>query len=512
MLARSLARGREMGIRVALGAGRRRIVRQLLTESLVLATAGGILGAFLGYGVFKIIVVTMPEDVPRWISFHTDVRVVLFTFGLVAAAAVLAGLAPAFQASRASPGVTLQDASHRTTATGGRRRVLSVLVVGEVALALVLLVVAGLSIRDFQALQAVDLGFRPEGVLTFRVDLPGADYEDAGARLQFLEAYNERLGALPGVEVSAVANVVPLAGHWGMGFQVENAPPRDPDEPTPIILNRVASPGYFQAMGVTLESGRLFTEMDGREEGSGVVIVNETAVRRFFPPDQDPIGARARYSDESPWMTVVGVARDVKHYGQDEGMRPGVYIPLAQYPIDSPIFVVRTSLDPTSLVAPARRALQELNPNLPIYEVQTMSDRISASQWVRRASSWLFAVFSGLALMLAVGGIYGVISYGVSQRRFELSIRRALGAEGGQVLGLVMRQGMVLVGIGTVIGLVGAYAAARGLSALFFGVGALDPIVYGGVTVLLVGVALVANLFPAHRASKTDPMQSLRDG
>jgi putative ABC transport system permease protein len=309
-----------------------------------------------------------------------------------------------------------------------------------------------------------------------------------------------------------VANVVPLAGHWGMGFQVENAPPRDPDEPTPIILNRVASPGYFQAMGVTLESGRLFNEMDGREEGSRVVIVNETAVRRFFPPDQDPIGARARYSDESPWMTVVGVARDVKHYGQGEEMRPGVYIPLAQYPIDSPIFVVRTSLDPTSLVAPARRALQELNPNLPIYDVQTMSDRVSASQWVRRASSWLFVVFSGLALMLAVGGIYGVISYGVNQRRFELSIRMALGAEGGQVLGLVMRQGMVLVGIGTAIGLVGAYAAARGLSALFFGVGALDPIVYGGVTVLLVGVAVVANLFPAHRASKTDPMQSLRDG
>jgi predicted lysophospholipase L1 biosynthesis ABC-type transport system permease subunit len=240
--------------------------------------------------------------------------------------------------------------------------------------------------------------------------------------------------------------------------------------------------------------------------------VNETAVRRFFPPDQDPIGARARYSDESPWMTVVGVTRDVKHYGQTEEMRPGVYIPLAQHPVDSPIFVVRTSLDPTSLVAPARRALQEMDPNLPIYDIQTMSDRVAASQWVHQASSWLFAVFSGLALLLAVGGIYGVISYGVNQRRFELSIRMALGAEGGQVLGMVMRQGMVLVGIGTVIGLVGAYAAARGLSALFFGVGALDPIVYGGVTVLLLGVAVVANLFPAHRASKTEPVQSLREG
>jgi predicted permease len=314
------------------------------------------------------------------------------------------------------------------------------------------------------------------------------------------------------VEAAAVANIVPLAGHWGRGFLVENAPPRDPDEPTPIILNRVVSPGYYQAMGVTLQSGRVFTEMDGRDEENRVVIVNETAVRRFFPPDQDPIGARVSYGNESPWMTVVGVTRDVKHYGQDEDMRPGVYIPLAQYPIDSPIFVVRTSLEPTSLVAPARRALLELDANLPIYGVRTMSDRIAESQWVRQASSWLFAVFSGLALILAVGGIYGVISYGVNQRAFELSIRMALGAESGQVLGLVMRQGMLLVGIGTVIGLAGAYAAARGLSALFFGVGALDPIVYGGVTMLLVGVAVVANLIPARRASKTEPMQSLREG
>ncbi len=512
MLARSLARGREMGIRVALGAGRRRIVRQLLTESLVLATLGGLVGSMLGYGLFQLIAVTMPEDVPGWISFGADVRVVLFTFGLVVVATVLAGLAPAFHASRANPGIALQDATHRSTATGGRRRVLSSLVVGEIALALVLLVVAGLSIRDFQALQAVNPGYRPEGVLTFRVDLAGAEYEEAEGRLQFLEAYSERLRALPGVEVAAVANVVPLAGHWGVGFLVENAPPRDPDEPTPIILNRVVSPGYYQAMGVTLQSGRVFTEMDGRDEENRVVIVNETAVRRFFPPDQDPIGARVSYGSESPWMTVVGVTRDVKHYGQDEDMRPGVYIPLAQNPIDSPIFVVRTSLEPTSLVAPARRALLELDANLPIYGVRTMSDRIAESQWVRQASSWLFAVFSGLALILAVGGIYGVISYGVNQRAFELSIRMALGAESGQVLGLVMRQGMLLVGIGTVIGLAGAYAAARGLSALFFGVDAMDPLVYGGVTILLVGIAVVANLFPARRASRTEPMQSLREG
>ena len=477
MLARALARGREIGIRVAIGAGKGRIVRQILTESMVLAMMGGVVGVFLGYWVFRIIRLTMPDDVPRWISFEADYRIMLFTFGLVLAAAVLSGLAPALRASRADPGAALQDASHRSTSTGGRRRVLSALVVGEVALALMLLVVAGLSIRDFQQVRAVDPGFRAEGVLTFRVDLSGEIYEESEARLQFFEGYLERLRGLPGVQTAAVANFTPLAGHWGRGVEIENAPPPDPDEPTPIILMRVVSPGYFQAMGVTLRSGRVFTQDDGRDEGSRVAIVNETFVRRFFAEGTDPLGQRIRLHDSDPWRTVVGVGRDVKHYGQDEEMRAGIYAPLADEVLGSGAFLVRTSLDPVSLVPPARRALQELDPSLPIYGITTMSDRLSESLWARQASSWLFAVFSSLALLLAVGGIYGVISYGVNQRAFELSIRMALGAESGQVLGLVMRQGMLLVGIGTVIGLAGALAAARGLSALFFGVGAMDPLV-----------------------------------
>jgi len=512
MLARALARGREMGIRVALGAGRGRIVRQILTESLVLALIGGALGGFLGYWAFRIISATMPEDIPRWIHFELDIRGVLFTFGLIVAAAVLAGMAPALRASRADPGATLQDASHRATASGGRRRVLSALVVGEVALALILLIVAGLSIRDFQAVREVDPGYQPEGVLTFRVDLSGPAYEEDPARLQFFEGYLERLRGIPGVETAAVANFTPLGGHWGRGIEIENAPPRDPDEPTPIILMRVVSPDYFQAMGVTLRAGRAFTETDGRDEGSQAAIVNETFVRRFWPEGTDPIGRRIRFGDWDTWKTVVGVGHDVKHYGQDEEMRPGIYVPLAYEPLGSGAFVIRTPLEPVSLVPQARMALQELDPSLPIYDVTTMSERVSDALWGRQASSWLFAVFSSLALLLAVGGIYGVISYGVNQRAFEVSIRMALGAERGQVLNLVLRQGMVLVGIGTVIGLAGAYAAARGLSAMFFGVDALDPLVYSAVTLLLVGVAVVANLVPAHRASRTNPMRSLRDG
>jgi predicted permease len=512
MLARALARGREMGIRVAIGAGRGRIARQILTESLVLAMVGGALGAFLGYWAFRIISMTMPEDMPRWISFQLDLRGVLFTFGLIAAAAVLAGLAPALRASRADPGAALQDATHRATSSGGRRRILNALVVGEVALAILLLTVAGLSIRDFQTVKSVDPGFNAEGVLTFRVDLSGSAYEEEDSRLQFFEEYLERLRGLPGVQVAAVANFTPLAGHWGRGIEIENAPPRDPDEPTPIILMRVVSPGYFQAMGVTLRGGRVFEETDGRNEGSQVAIVNETFVRRFWPEGTDPVGQRIRLGDWDTWKTVIGVGKDVKHYGQDEEMRPGIYAPLAYEPLRSGAFVIRTPLDPVSLVPQARRALRELDATLPVYDVTTMSERVSESLWGRRAASWLFAVFSGLALLLAVGGIYGVISYGVNQRAFELSIRMALGAERGQVLSLVLRHGMILVGIGTAIGLAGAYAAARGLSAMFFGVGAMDPLVYCGVTFLLASVAAAANLIPARRASRTNPMQSLREG
>jgi predicted permease len=379
-------------------------------------------------------------------------------------------------------------------------------------LAILLLTVAGLSIRDFQTVKSVDPGFNAEGVLTFRVDLSGSAYEEEDSRLQFFEEYLERLRGLPGVQVAAVANFTPLAGHWGRGIEIENAPPRDPDEPTPIILMRVVSPGYFQAMGVTLRGGRVFEETDGRNEGSQVAIVNETFVRRFWPEGTDPVGQRIRLGDWDTWKTVIGVGKDVKHYGQDEEMRPGIYAPLAYEPLRSGAFVIRTPLDPVSLVPQARRALRELDAALPIYDVTTMSERVSESLWGRRAASWLFAVFSGLALLLAVGGIYGVISYGVNQRAFELSIRMALGAERGQVLSLVLRHGMILVGIGTAIGLAGAYAAARGLSAMFFGVGAMDPLVYCGVTFLLASVAAAANLIPARRASRTNPMQSLREG
>ncbi len=514
MLARSLSRGREISIRVAMGAGRWRIIRQTLTESLVLAVAGGAAGAAMGFAGVRWLTAAVPEDLPSWIQFDADVRVIVFTFVVVVAAAVLAGLFPALQVSGADPGEVLQEAASRSSSSGSRRHALSTLVVGEVALAVVLLVVAGLSMRDFRQLQAVDPGFRAEGVLTYRVALPEARYEGQEDVLRYYEEHRQRLSAVPGVESVALASTLPMDGHWGQGIEVENAPPRDPDEPTPIILNRLVTPGYLATMGVTLLAGRDLVEGDGREEGSHAALVNETFVRRFFPEGTDPLGQRIRYNQGAPWMRVVGVTRDVKHYGLDEEMRPGIYVPLAQqrWPYRSMVMILRTSMDPLSLVAPARRVVQEMDPDLPVFDVTTLADQVAESQWTRRASSWLFSVFSALALALAIGGIYGVISYQVSQRNHEMSIRLALGAQCGQVTSQVLRQGMVLVATGLALGLVAAYAVARGISGMMFGVGAADPLVYLGVTILLLLVALVANFLPARRAGRVDPMQSLRGG
>ena len=276
-----------------------------------------------------------------------------------------------------------------------------------------------------------------------------------------------------------------------------------------MILNRVVSPGYLDAIGVTLLSGRDFTESDGRDEGSLAVIVNETFARRFWP-DADPIGKRIRYGGGNPWMTVVGVTHDTKHYGLDKPMRPGVFQPHPQRAGQSMAIVVRSSVDPLSLVSSVRRLVHARDPELPVDDVTTMSEALDESLWARRAASWLAAIFSAVALIMAVGGIYGVISYGVSQRTHEISIRMALGAPGGQVLRLVMRQGSMLVLLGVVLGLGGAYAAAHAISPVLFGVDPGDLRVYGVVTLILGAVTLLANFLPARRAAGLDPMSGLR--
>ena len=509
-LAHSLSRGREIGVRVAIGASPGHIVRQLLTESLVLAALGGALGAALGYGGSSWLAARISDDFPAWISFGLDGRFVAFALLLTVGAAALFGLAPAFQAARYDTRNLLSAAGTRTSASLRRRRSMSALVAGEIGLALLLLIVAGLSIQDLRKLHQVDPGFDAENLLSYRISLPSAKYETDAEQLAFFEEHLDRVSALPGVVAATGANSLPLNGHWGWFYSVEGKPEPAEGEPNPVVLNRVVAPGYFQAMGIRLAAGRGFDRLDGREDGDRAVVVNETFVRTFFDEGEDPIGQRITAGGPDGGMTIIGVARDVKHYGVDEDMRPGVYQPLSQLPLSSLNMGVRTVGDPLELLGAIRSVTRETDPELPLYEVSTMREMMDGSLWTRRATSFLIALFSSVALLLAVAGIYGVISYSVGQRFHEIGIRIALGARNGQVLSQVMRQGMLLVALGVALGLGAAYATARIVSGLLVGVSATDPIVFGAVTFGLVAVAALANLVPALRAAHLEPMQVLR--
>lgn len=512
MSARSIARGPEMSVRLALGAPRARIVRQLLTESLVLAAVGAAAGTALGVWGSNALVAAMADQFPRWITFDLDARFLAFALGVTVLAALVFGLAPALQASARGAG----RVTSRSTATASRRRGMSLLVSGEVALALALLVVGGLSMLDVQRLGRADPGFEAEGIVSYALTLPSVRYEDGDAVLAFTDEYLARLEAIPGVEHATVASTMPLSGHWGWFFAAEGAPPRAEDEANPVVLNRVVSPSYFDALGVRLTAGRTFDDFDGREEGAQVVVVNQTFVRTHLAHLADPIGARIHPGTDAPeaetdgWMTVVGVTRDVMHYGVDEEMRPGVYQPLRQLPRSGFTVGLKIRGDAAPALAAARALTVEMDPELPVYNVQTMTEQLEESLWVRRASSWLIGAFSTVALLLAVAGIYGVISYTVGQRTQEISIRMAMGAQQADVLRQVVRQGMGLVVIGAVVGLLLSFAGAGVVSGILVGVRATEPVVYGGVTLLLLAVAAAANYVPARRAAALDPMKALR--
>ena len=512
MMARSMARGPEMSVRLAMGAPRLRIVRQLLTESLVLAAAGGVAGVALGVWGSNALVAPMADQFPAWVSFDLDVRFLGFMLAITIGAAVLFGLAPALQTSRLSG--TIGSAA-RSTANSSHRLGMSLMVAGEVALALALLVVGGLSMLDVSRLGSIEPGFEPEGLVSYDLTLPSTRYADDKARLAFVDDYLARLQAIPGVESASVSNIFPLSGHWGFFLMAEGAPPRGEDEANPVVLNRVVTPSYFQTVGVEFVAGRPFDEFDGREDGTLAIIVNETFVRTHLGHVTNPVGARVTMGTEAPgddatWLTVVGVTRDVKHYGVDEDMRPGVYRPLRQQALGGFVVALRTRTTTGLVVAAARTVTAEIDIELPVYNVQEMTDQLDKSLWTRRATSWLIGAFSTVALLMAVAGLYGVISYSVGQRTREISIRMAIGAQKQQVLGDVVRQGMSMVIIGVVAGLALSIAGAGLVSGILVDVSARDPFVYVGVTVLLLAVAGLANYIPARRAAALDPMKALR--
>ena len=510
MLARGLGRAREISIRMALGATRSSVVRQVLVESFLLAAVGGLLGVCLGQSSLGALTSFLPEQFPNWIHFGIDGRFVLFCLVTTTATAGIFGLIPAVQmVSNVNLQGALQASTSKSTGSSRQRRSLNALVVGEIALALVLLINAGLLVQAFRALQKIDPGFRAGNVLTYDLSLPRAKYNNE-QQIAFFRQHLEQLRALPGVKSASATTIVPLGGHAGTFFEIESAPPKAKDEQDPVVLQRYVFPGYAEAMGMTLLAGRFISEEEMRPASGNAIVVNETFANKNWA-GQDAIGKRTRFpGTNNPWLTVIGVVKDEKHYGFDQPMRPGVFLPYLFSPSRQMTMAVRTFNDPTTLVATIRTMIQKSDADLPMFQVRTMSERVQSSLWLRRSYSWLFGFFAVVALTMALAGVYGVISYAVSQRTNEIGIRMALGAQRTDVLRLVLRHGLILAGAGTVIGLLGALVLSHWMRSLLFGINAVEPLTLLVVPLLLLAVILLACLLPARKATRVDPMVALR--
>jgi predicted permease len=513
MLARALARRREIGIRLAIGASRSRLLRQLLVENVILSAVGGALGLAIGNWAIQLLVASLPTEAPRWADFTLDARMVIFTLATCSVTAVLFGWAPALHALNADVRGAVASATAGSTPMIHGRGTLRALVVAEFALASLMFVCGGLLLRAYDRVRHVDPGFDPKGVFTFTISLPGVTYPDAPKRLAFLQRVEERLRTLAGVTNAGLITCAPLSNcHWGVFYLAEGAPPRGPNDPNPIILNRLASPGYFAAMGIRLKEGRFFNDNDGREGASNasVIVVNQSFAKTLWPDGRNPIGQRVRQNENAPWLTVVGVVEDVKHYGLEQPARPGVYLPLPRIVPSTVSLAVKTAGDPAPLAAAARTIVRELDPELPIYNGRTMEERMAQNTMLRAAYSWTLGVFAAIALLLALGGSYGVTSYLVSQRTRELGIRVALGARRSDISRAVLESSLAVVSIGVAIGIVGAMGAGRFLSALLFGVPPYDAWILSIAAAALLSTGFFANWLPARRASRVDPMLSLR--
>ena len=513
MLARALARRRDIGIRLAVGASRTRLLRQLLVENVVLSSIGGAVGLLIGYWAIQMLVQALPDQAPAWTTFDVDIRMIVFTMATCMVTALLFGWAPALHAMNDDVRGAVASATAGSTPAIHGRRTLRALVIAEFALASLMFVCGGLFIRAYDRVRRVDPGFNPNGVLTFSVALPGAKYTNNAMRLAFYSRLEERLRTLPAVANAGLITCAPISDcHWGVFYHAEGAPPRGPNDPNPVVLNRLATDGYFAALGIRLKQGRFFDARDGHEppDSGSVVIVNDTFARTLWPDGANPIGRRIRQNEKAPWLTVIGVVEDVKHYGLERPMRPGVYLPLPRIVLSTMTVAVRSAGDPTALASSARAVVQELDPELPTFNVRTMEERLGRSMSLRAAYSWMLGVFATIALALALGGAYGVTSYLVSQRSRELGIRVALGAARSDISRAVLASSLRVVAIGVVLGVAGAVGAGRWLAALLFGVPSYDAMILAIAIVSLFSMGTLANWLPARRAARIDPMVSLR--
>lgn len=512
MLARGAERRRELGIRVALGAGRGRVVRHVLLESVLIATLGGLLGALLIPWGLRLFIATYPNEAPYYVNFGIDGTIIGFVVLISLVSGLLLGLVPALRASNVDVNAALKEEGRGQA--GGRQgsRLRDGLVVAELALSVMLLVGATLLIRSYRVLTDTKLGFDEKGLLTARVSLPPAQFREAERRRAYWESAYQRLSALPGVEAVGSADGIPLTG-WNVqaSMTIEGRPPRGQDDVLMVHYQNV-SPDYFRAIGVPLVRGRALSPAD-RDSAVYVGVINEDLVRREFA-GRDPIGQRIKWGDansEWPWITIVGVVGDFRHWRLPEPVRPSIFLSQMAQPSYTQSIVLRTKLDDPRTLEPAvRAALRDLNRDAPAYQVQTFEQVVSASLWRQRLQGQVLGLFAVVAMLLAAIGIYGVISYAVSLRTREIGVRMALGAKRSQVAMLVLGQGTRLAIIGVAIGIAGALLLRGTIAQLLYGVATTDPLTFIGVPLSLAAVALLASLVPAQRATRVDPVVAMK--
>ena len=511
LLARSAGREREIAIRTALGANRKRLIRQLLTESALMGLAGGAVGILIAKWGLSALIALSPEDIPRLDQIGIDGRVLAFTLLVSLATGLIFGLVPAIQASRPDLNESLKESGRSSTSGVERRRVRSSLVVLEVALSLVLLIGAGLMIKSFSRLQKVELGFNPDRLLSMNIQLSRTKYQGP-LSTQFFRQLIERVEAMPGVESAGATTAIFIdALPNSTNFTVEGMPPTPAAEQIETPVDSV-TPSYFRTMGIGLLEGREFTEQDGLESPP-VAIINNTFARRFWP-GESPLGRRYKFGDSNsnaPWMTIVGVVDDMRRTGLDVDVRCETFLPYTQRRfIGFLSLVVRAKSDPRGIATAVRDQVWSIDPGQPVSHIRTMDQMLDGMMAQRRLNMVLFALFGAVALVLAAVGVYGVISYSVTQRTHEIGIRMALGAGRADVLKLIVRNGMTLVLIGVGLGLIAAFALTRLMTTLLFEVSATDLATFAAISGILSAVGLAACFVPALRAIKVDPMVALR--
>jgi putative ABC transport system permease protein len=510
LLVRSTARQKEIAIRVALGAGTMRIIRQLLCESVMLSLFGGLLGLLLTPLLLQLIVLLSATALPRVLSTQIDLGALLFTFVVAVGTGILFGLAPALEASRGVHHEALKEGGRSSSEGRTSQRLRRLFVVAEAALAVLLLAGSGLLLRSFVKLLAVDPGFRPEGVLTMQVSLPAEKYAKPEQRRAFFQELVGRVERLPGVQAAGAISVLPLIGQGNSGTVTVDSRSVTPENASPEADYRAVTPGYFQAMGTSLVVGRYFEERDA-DTAPPVAIIDETMASTFWP-NEDPIGKRIKFggmASKLPWMTIIGVVRHVRYRTLEARSRVQLYYPEAQNPGGSMGLAIRAG-SPMSLAPAVERLVLGIDPQQPVDHVLSMEEVMADSLARRRLTLTLLGIFAGGAMLLAALGIYGVTAYMVTERQQEIGLRMALGASRGAVLGLVIRQGMSLLAAGLAAGLVLSFALMWVLSSLLFAVRPYDPVSLATAAAALALVALVACSIPAWRATRVDPLVALR--